>query len=821
MDINDAPLWNENPFTLPNSNSSYLHQLNIRCTTFGLAVFITNDIIAFRDSNKIQLFSISQRKIIHELRHGENIRYFFQVNNETIISFGYYNMYLWEISTGRRICKIKFNERSIPVHGDEGSTFTLCRHSGIDSIQMESIPDSNMVISKLLRSERYKPTPNNFISIRWASRFGNKILISKDDGLILFQISNQKPNFKVINRQKFLVDERLYYKDLTTMNDKYFVHPDGRRIIVRDIETFEVVRSSTDFADIPFRNDETDRKFSARLSNVSLYGSILLLHFYSAEKDKVGEMQCYHAFIISSIKTGNIIFKYAIFTSRDTTLQKPQLDRRGLIINDGRVKIISLPESVFEEEDEMNEEEIELKSLKDIYLSCLVDTGNSTHAIFNDMGVCAMCRKSIEEFYWAHRIMMLSVCVSTSDRTVNNGEKRKEQFETIYAAANDIQMTSEEEYQIMNRVFCEAENGGVIRKGAVKLNSIDLSVDKLRRNQKLFELGTGIIRDFIKYSDDESTNREKFWSLKISLERYCTFQSRRELVSLAFNFIPFLAFSDDYVTEMVEIVFEQLPLDKLQPGLVSGWENTCSASIENVETRLLNYVGGNIRRQNTAFLGYKNREQLMSFLKSFGTNTETLKMVFLNGARNKFINLWVQMENITKREAKHLNDNYSDKNSNNFDETIYGKFDIRDDDSSSSLGTLREDVKLEKNTFGSSSYPNLAQLDMESWSIQELFDFEASKRVMKELNTHNCSILLAAYIVRYDEEQQENIEQLKGVIYQALKLYGIDGLVLYDRAHSESTKFSKLIAEYVLREIPECSFDVTLDGKIRSFLALF
>lgn len=817
----DAPLWNENPFTLPNSNSSYIHQLNIRCTTFGLAIFITNDTIAFRDYNKIQLFSISQNKIVHELRHGENIRSFFQVNNEIIISFGYYNMYLWEMSTGRRICKIKFNERSIPVNGDEGSTFTLCRNSGIDSIQMKSSPDSNKVISKILRSESYKSTPNNFISIRWASRFGNKILISKDDGIILFHVSNQSRKFKVINRQKFLVDERLHYKDLTTMNDKYFVHPDGRRIIVRSIETFQVLRTSMDFADIPFHDNEMDRTFSARLSNISLYGSILLLHFYSAEKGEVGEMQCYHAFIISSIETGSIVFKYAIFTSKDTTLQKPQLDRRGIIINDGRVKIIRLPESVFEEADDMNEEEVELESMKDIYLSCIVDPNNYPHHIFNNMKANYLYRTYIEEFYWAHRILMLTISDLTSDGIVNKGEKRKEQLETIYAAANEIQLTSEEEYQILNLVFCEAENGGIIEKDAVKLNSTDFQVDNLRKNRTLCQIGTGIIRDFIKISDDGPNNKEKFSSLKISLQRYASFQRMRELVSLAFNFIPFIACSDEYITELVEIIFEKLPVDEVQVDLFSGLEINCSAGNENMETRVLNYVAQNIQRQDTEFSGYKEREQLISFLKHFGTNSETLRMVFLNGAKNKFIKLCVQVENNTAAEENDVKDNGTDKNSNGFDEKIYRKFVIRDDESISSFGTLREDVRLETYRFGSSSHPNLAQLDMEKWTIQELFDFDISKRRMKELNTQNCSILLAAYIVRYDDEQQEKLDQLKEIVHQALKAYGIDGLVLSDRDKYDSSRLSKLIAEYIQREIPEKSFNFNLYGKIISFLALF
>lgn len=819
MDDKDAPLWNENPFTLPNSNPSYLHPLNIRCTTFGLAIFISNDFIAFRDSNKVQLFSIPQNKIIHELRHGENIRSFFPVNNEIIISFGYYNMYIWELSTGRRVCKIKFNERSIPVHGDEGYTFTLCRHSAIDAIRMESNPHSNRISSRLLWSKRYKSAPNNFISVRWATRFGNKILISKDDGLILFHVSNQKRKFKVINRLKFLVDERLYYKDLTTMNDRYFVHPDGEEIIVRDIETFQVLRRSTDFADIPFHDNDMGRTFSARLSNISLYQSMILLHFYSAEKGEANEMQCYHAFIVSSIKTGNIIFKYAFFTTKDTTLQKPQLDRRGIIINDGRVKIVTLPDSVFEDESLMYDKQVELRPMKDIYLSLLLDPKRNSNNAINKIRRSDLGRRSIEEFYWSHRIIMLNASDWTSDMATSNGEKRTE-LEDLYYDDDNIQLTSGEDGLILERALQEAEIGGVISKRDVERNLKKLTVDN-RRIPKLHQMGKELIQDFKKSTNHEVTKTEKFSCLKTALQRYSNNLKMFELVCLGFNLIPFLAPSDEHVTELVETVFEELHIEEDEEELVTYLDNGCYRSTNNLEIRVLKYVAGFVRRNNTDFPDYHDRENLISFLKDYGTSPETLKMVFIHGTKSKFIQVFEEMESNVREEHNHIEMSTSPNIGTKLDENICERLDIRDDESISSFRTIREDVRLERNRFAASFNTVPGELNMDGWTIQELFDFDGSTELMRTLNTQNCSMLLTAHIVRYAEDQQKKFDRWKGVVFRALSFYGVDGFILSDREKLDNRNLPKLLVDYIEKEYPDCSLDVDLDGKIRSFSALF
>lgn len=628
------PLWVENPFAKEDNVIRNVFQLNIRYTSFGLAVFISNEHIAFRESNRIQIFSIVQNKVIHELRHGEEIRDFFLLNINTLMSFGYYNIYIWDVRSGRRVCKIKCNERSIPVYGDDENTFILCRHLGIDLVSMESEESSKRCSYRVLKTERFKSSTNRFISVRWAERFGDKIVIYKDDGLLLIHVSNARPKFKIIFKKKFLIDERLYYKDITTLNDKYLVHPEGQKVVIRDIQTFQKLRSSTNVAEIPFHDEANGRKFSVRLSNISLYRKVVLFHFYSADRNNDGEIKCYHAFIISSIESGEILFKHTMFTAKDTTLQKPQIDKRGLILNDGRIFILHLPIKVFEiagTESTQSENEAPI-SIKQAYIRCLQDSIYSLKEIVEAYISYENCKVSVEEFYCAHRIIMLIAqgeWIGEEEQSILS----RRNLEKLYRVMNELKNGSEEHRKILQNILAEAEDNGLISTGSINLSGTENREEKVQTKFRSFNLGAEVIDKLWEHQEPDE-NSSNVSAMKRKLERYSEKEGTTELFSLAIHLIPFLCGSKAYAIQVGSQIFDKWAMKDIGDRQLIHEENRKSKSPSTFEEDVIRFVGNMLSKQSLDLLAADHRERIKLILRQCDVGIESLMEIFLDWSKN-------------------------------------------------------------------------------------------------------------------------------------------------------------------------------------------
>lgn len=836
MSSNVKALWPEN--VLQQKDSPVFAPIDLGPINGSLfkAFFISESEVALQYFNSVDIFSVKEMIRVHRVQFNRGIQQCCQLDGKSLIFRSVHLIALWDIPSRLFVCQWK----GFPGTGDLNMRLSATQ-VGSDNF----IVAHNKCIHKVCLKHRNVEGKQKFEIVKthiisgWDDKkdrrlhnlfvHEEKIALITDDRLMLIDFTDGTLLFHIPLNQGSSVRNRV------TLSGEYLVYFERAtsQIVVRSTKTASTtaVSQSGDLSKLihyhsnSSHDTSTSKRFAFSDIYFSVQGKLLLVNLVFRNY-----LQHRNVFIASSIDTGSVQYKYSSTTNFKS--HTPYLYPHGLILPENKYISIAtvsqeLHNAAFPPDllDPLSRQTVPETPLKTAYLACLQQEKPQLLHFCNQLITYDNCKKSFEEYFCAHRLLMLAIHDKVFEsRTEHHDGEQYIWFESLYLAGRELEVCNTADRRALRILLSEAEKVGVIRDGEVILAALDMTREYRTHHKMVMNLGNEFSRRLIRLEDGHSSLVEAF-------ERYKRVQGMTQLVGVAFNVIPFIGGAIASAVSAGVGVFE---------GLASGDVVTFGLEIskdlilesETMEKRLLYFVGCQLEGDNLEKLDDDIRKQLMSQLNECGATPEMLRCLFLNGAEEHYLNLFSTVagssSTIPSIPFEHVQYQKSSRFANS-QERVTGK--ERDHQSfpevkrafvydHHSKPHFAEREKEDGSNMYTPTTTTGSNMDLTSWTLEELEEFDLTMVNVSRLKRKSAAVLLAAFLCQYDSDAEDKFSALSDILLGCFREKDIDGLVLADRTICDASELAELIMDYIdsSKEFKKNAF---LKGKVNVFLKKF
>lgn len=798
---------------------------------------INNDQIAFQYLQSIKIFSVKYARQLHKVKFdwpNTFIRQCLRLNfnlliirersptYEVRISFWHIwqrkFVYLWDDFPGaRRFSRI---ELGVSNFGNDDKFF-LADNENIYIVRLVQVEGDKLQLKIDNKLQIHGWDDINDKKVYTVSACHSKIAIKTSSRIILFDVSTGSILFQFSSghlSENSLTDKYLVYYDLETL-----------QIVVRDAQSSQVISKSVNLEEQTYCRSQISNAIPFHNVRFAIQGSVLTTRLTYREH----RASYWDIFIVSSLETYEVFLKYS---SQGKVLRKfiPRLIQYGLVVPVKKyTSLVSMSKTITDAAFENQQTEIELpyeNPLTRAYIDCLQQPDASPLQFCNELITYNRCKQSFKEYFYAHRLLMLAIQEETIDRGPNHDGEYLKWFDSLYHAGRELHLTSQTERNALKTLLAEAEQVGVIRDAALVLSAHDMTTEYRAQNSTILDLGKELLNRLVHLEDGHS-------SLVDAFERYKQVQNVTQLVGVALNVIPFVGGSIAAAISAGAEVLEGLAVGDLV-GFGLETQNEVIMGSQTMENLLLRYTGDQLERDKLNGMDLEARENLSTHLSSCGVTPEVLRILFRNGAEQRFIHpsqvrLTTCLSPTGKTDVRDkgkarvivdgLYDSITDphedapkKDSELFEDTSTNSTKMKTN--SCETPSNDEHVHRGKHWADVSDGRPSRHLDFSIWSLEELEDFEITKANVRCLKRKNASVLMAAYICGYEPDEFARFETLKDVLYKLFSISNINGLVISNRTVVPTSSLTDIIVQYIRKTHKELCEDVLLNGRVNAFI---
>lgn len=773
---------------------------------------MSSDLLICRTNKRISFIHTPSRQVVHEMDHFPEAR---------------------DTSTGpsihREISSPSVDAPIIAVSRDgKSNIFALFHERFIQTMGIDQ--DSNgqwrtNVISTFRINDENAEYLEKFFKISRSTECHvqeNKVALTSYNDVIVFDHS--------IGDVLFESSEKTSIANMA-MNSTYFVCMLSNRIVVRDVNTMEIISESHNLHKHAFERTRNQKEilFELESARFALCNSLLISHLvYEKEGGFVVYNKRHAVILISSLQTKELLFKYAYSYGRgidSPILLYPKINPNGLLLWTKKcLCLLPLPQHVLDLSSNVDETTVSLNGpLKSAYFSCFQSSGPTAKHVCLNIINYDLCKQSLEEFHFAHRILILAVQENQAIEPSPHFEQSSYKWhDTIYSAARELEITDEDERNILKDILREATEFKVLESGSAILIGHDITSELREGHRAIFQFEREIIRRLLNLEDAHK-------NLQNAYLRYLKVQGMTQLVGIALNLIPFIGGSVVAATVAVEgISF----MDSVERGMETGIELFTSS--ETFEKRVMKFAGEKLDPIELVEMENDPRQKLLACLDVCGTTPEVLQFLLTEGLNGNYampktetsepatVHNGEEREEITllTTAREHLVEQHKSK----VEDGVIEKQQFNENQKHDRNQVLHMNAENSNETKGQSSSgtPQSSAEHMSTWAIQTVKTFKLEKNNVKELGCRDASVVLAAYICRYDPEKAQKYEFLKRELLKCFNSHEIDGLVLSDRSlFSVSEISSEIILHLKKNGSAELGNTTFLERKIQAFLSIF
>lgn len=844
-------LWPKDVFDLEDSATQIVTLPELENEFIRHPVFVANNEIAFTESSKIVTFySVrTKQKVLIELTGY--IQHLLEVNSDILICRTEKRIFF--IHTPSR--KVVFEQKSFPVvrhdstgptvypkvrfppieapiiavsRDGKGKTFALFLQRLVQIMEIDQEANgqwrTNLINTFQIKDENVEQFQKllEFSPALECHVHENKIALTLYSNVIVFDHSTGDVLFKTSRKESFAN---------IALNNKYFVCMFSKKIVVRDVNTMQIISQSHDIDKQAFQHIQKQKstRFEFDSARFALGNSVLISHIlYEKEGGFVAYNKRHAVILISSLQTNQLLFKYSYSCGRSIdgpTLLYPKIDPNGLLLWTKKCLCrLPLPQHVLDIA--TNNDSITTSPngpLKSAYFSCFQPSGPTAKHVCLNIINYDLCKQSLEEFHFAHRILILAVQENHSIEPSPHFEQSSYKWhDTIYSAARELEITDDGDRKILKDILREATEFKVLESGSVILMGHDITSELREGQRAIFQLEREIIRRLLNL-EDAHTN------LQNAYLHYLKVQGMTQLVGIALNLIPFIGGSVVAATTAVE-GFSLM--DVAERGIETGMEVFTSS--ETFEKRVMKFAGEKLDPIELAQMENDPRRKLLACLDTCATTPEVLHSLIIAGLNSNYeipkteISGSTVVRNDEKAEeitsTTSVREKVFDRHKSEVEARLKEKDQLNEIQNNDKNMGLHMTAENSNDTQGQSSSgsPQSSARNMSSWAIQAVKTFSLEKDNVTELGSRDASVVLAAYLCRYDPEKTQKYEMLKRELLKCFNSHEIDGLVLSDRSlFSVSELSSEIILYFKENGCTELGNAKFLEKKIQAFLSIF
>lgn len=637
-----------------------------------------------------------------------------------------------------------------------------------------------------------------------------KMAIHTNSRIILSNLSNGTTLNQLSINQGVLCENSLTTKYLA------YVDWEADQIIVRDVDSFEIVSTFDHLGANMHAGSENHLPVSFKNVTFSIQGSILtVLLTYRQDEEHYWDV-C----IVSSVETHEILFKRTS-ESRQYRRFTPQLHRQGLVLPDNNQAIIvTLSQHIINAAFAMENTTIEVHDANPLFsafIACFQQEDLSVLDLCNELITFDNCKQSLREYFSAHRLLMLGVQEKLIARSTDHGNEHFKWFTSLYNAGSELTICGEEERNLLKSILSEAQKAGLIDSGETVLSAHEMKTEYRTQHNSVLELGIKIVDNLVSIKDDYS-------SLKNAFELYKKRQNITHLAGIALNLIPFFGGSFASAALAGAEVLEGLAIGEVvEFGLETQTE--IMAGSETLENLLFRYTSNRLEREKLDEMSDEARENLIAKFEKCKTTPEVLYTLFRNGANGIFLNpdeivIPQVFPTLSNAQSSNAVDHSAAHHVGHNAEILHDSGEeadriISNDRHSNSYHNTAT------STTSSSNLPDVsgdAEPYLSTWALEDLENFEINKGKVETLKRGDASILLAAHICDYEPEDNDKFEILKDVVHKSFSSLCLNGSSLSNRNRILAPELTDMIFQYIEQNHRDLYKDPLRKVKIMEFI---
>lgn len=802
-------------------------------------ICINDKEIVFVYEKAFHVYNTEQRCYEHSERIDSFIRQCVLFEKERLLVLGHRNvLHVWDISSRKFLCKWKDFPGAASVNVclavptlSNHRYFIIGSEGKIHRVQLEN-DEGGGVKPQIVSTLRLPgPLSEEYRDIYNIVSGGENVAIEMGQKVIVQNLTSGK-----LPKIKAELSGRL--KSISISNKHLCLTLSGlykSQIVVKDLKSMKTVAqspptgASTGFTLPSEENSGTIEYYTCSLQNDILCTNVAFR--------VIGQSGHYYVYVISSIKTKQVLFKYStsyklrvpMFT---TFFFTPKIQPNGIVLldKDEYFKLFRLPQHIIHAAlGDTSSSSLAAKHpenlIKDAYLSCIQHNSTLDAAqLCTDLITFDRCKLSFSEYFYAHRLLMLAVHDGKIEPSTTHDGKLWKWFEDIYLAGKEFPLQSEPERNALRKILHEAQTVGVITDGSVIIAVHDV-VQELRTTcSAIIDIGHEIFERLVRLEQGHQ-------SLKEAFERYKHVQGMTALLGVALNVIPFVGGSVTAAISAGTQVFEGLALGEfVKFGLESA--NDTILTSETLETLLVRYAGVHLSKEQIDKLGTEQRNNLIQHLHQSGTSPEMLHFIFMRAVDGDYVNPAhimpsdiVQVEEIIEDEGKKQSGSAENESSEDYrtdvtqDEEIYDGQSIDGTQQHKNSQTKAMPSVQGASSSSISATPTKSTLTFE---MKELEERNLDKESVKRLKSGELSAVIAAFMCGYDNSRVERFNELSFAFHDYLQNKNITGLVISDRVMFPEQSVAKSIMEFMTDKYSSLlTDDEFFEGKLVAFLRTF
>ena len=608
-------------------------------------------------------------------------------------------------------------------------------------------------------------------------------------------------------------------------------------IALKEIGSMKAVAQSPEIFDLKFTPHSHGHTVTGRCYLFSLQNEILCTNIM-LDPTGAGPKKYLSVFVISSIETKQVLFKYTIGGIHFFT---PEIHPNGIVLptDEDKYKIFRLSQQIIDAalrpSSASTIAESPRENLKDAYLSCIEHRPSFSAArCCTELITFDRCKASFSEYFYAHRLLMLAVAEGSIPATTDfNGEPSK-CFKSIYKAGKEFPVYNEAESDALERILHEARSVGVIKDGTVVLSALYITQEVQAKHTAIFNIGCEIFERLVCLEEGHQ-------SLKDAFERYKHMQGMTELLGIALNVIPLCVAPLVAGISTGAQIFEGLALGEVAKF---GSEETdvLMANSDTLEKLLLRYAGRQLSREYIDGMNNDQRKDLLQNIENSGTSPEILHCIFMRAVNGQYVNptqlacssYGVEMIDRPEIVAEASTDNSKgvDVKANDDEEADKVGNDANDD-GMEQQNTVESDIEtVEKfqisnvcapqSVASASNAVSSPETFTTSLDLAQLHNFELSKRSVKNLKANDLACLMAAFFCDYDLSDLEAFKSLASAFTDCLQKKKITSRVIWNRKTFPSELVSAKVMQFMSENYPKIlDEDEFFGGKLYDFFQDF
>lgn len=365
---------------------------------------------------------------------------------------------------------------------------------------------------------------------------------------------------------------------------------------------------------------------------------------------------------------------------------------------------------------------------------------------------------SLFEFYCAHRLLMMAIQDGEIEKSPHHNGEQFKWHKLIYSQSESMQLQKAEETKELKRILIEAIEFNVIE-------SVTHYLSANEKNQTISFIGKQL---FMRLAQVEATSV----NLELVFQRYRRLKGMTELMGVAFNVIPFLDGSTATAISAGAKLAEGFQISDVESESLQVLVDTISRS-PTFEQGILKCVAIALRKEEI-----KERAELVQSLERCGESMEELQKVLDSG--------------IIGNDYQG-NQHYEDSNclynaKGNTGQISTGAPGERSDETTAEdllLGvrissTDNNNPENEIPFKGDDSKHELNFSNLEGWKMSEFRKLSEDKAMVRLLSIRQCSFFVAALILLFDDDLEDEFRKLQPLVYGINVSRMISGKVLCD-----------------------------------------